>query len=33
LQDLQGATADRRPLFVQRSWRKLDASAGRSAVS
>jgi secernin len=33
LQDLQGATADRRPLFVQRSWRKLDASAGRTAVS
>lgn len=33
LQDLQGAVADRRPHFVQRSWRKLEASAGRSAPS
>jgi secernin len=33
LTDLEGATADRRPSWVQRSWRALDATAGRSVVA
>ncbi|HXY43536.1 MAG TPA: hypothetical protein VEH29_05075 [Acidimicrobiales bacterium] len=33
LNDLEGARPDSRPSWVQRSWRALDATAGRSVVA